>query len=82
MVSMNLLKAFFHKNDCALCVWARYCAFLIAGVQLHTRWPGLPTTAISGLAGFLCVFLVALSLIPEKGEVEHIIKGKDEDENS
>ena len=79
---MNIIKAFFYENDCALCVWARYCVFLIVGVQLHKYWPGTPTRAISAVMAGLCVFFVILSLIPEKGEVEHIIKGKDEDENS
>ena len=78
LVSMNLIKAFLYKNDCALCVWARYCLFFLIGVQVHTKWPGPVTTAISAVVALLLIFFVVLSLIPEKGEVEHIIKGKDE----
>ena len=31
----KLIKSFLYNNSCVLCVWARYCLFLLLGLNLH-----------------------------------------------
>ena len=49
---MKILKDFFYKNDCVLCVWARYCLFFLIGAL---------TAPIIGWVLFGVVFLAMLA---------------------
>jgi hypothetical protein len=60
------LYGFFYKNDCVLCVWARYCLFFMLGIIFST-WGNEPSkiiTAVFILAASFCAVFIGLSMIP------------------
>ena len=56
---MSLLKEFFYKNDCVLCVWARYCLFILIGLAVGLAVdPKVITVFASTVLFLMCVFAV------------------------
>ena len=63
---MNILKDFFYKNDCVLCVWARYCFFVLIGLTVGFT-VGFTVIAIFASVIFLLMcFFAALAWLPDE----------------
>lgn len=63
---MNILKQFFYKNDCVLCVWARYCFFVLIGLTVGFT-VGFKVIAIFACVIFLLMcFFAALAWLPDE----------------
>lgn len=66
---MDLLKAFFYKNDCALCVWARYCLFVLLGAVVAPYLGTIAWFVFVGVFTLLLIFFVLLAWLPTEDEL-------------
>ena len=66
---MGLLKAFFYKNDCVLCVWARYCLFVLLGAVVAPYLGTIARVVFIGVFTLLLIFFVLLAFLPTEDEL-------------
>lgn len=66
---MGLLKAFFYKNDCVLCVWARYCLFVLLGAVVAPYLGTIAWVIFVGVFTLLLIFFVLLAWLPTEDEL-------------
>ena len=49
----KLIKSFLYDNSCVLCVWARYCLFLLLGLNLYRFTSFDPSVYVAVLMAFI-----------------------------
>ena len=64
------IKGFLFKNECVLCVWARYCVFLAVGTYAGVHLQNGVAGFLMGVAALLCAFFVVLALLPAEGKLD------------
>ena len=64
------VKSFLFKNECVLCVWARYCVFLAVGTYAGVHLQNGFAWALIKAMGLLCAFFVVLALLPAEGKLD------------
>ena len=65
MDKMNIFKQFFYKNDCVLCVWARYCLFVLIGLTVGFTLGFKVIVIFASVMLFLMCFFAVLARLPD-----------------
>lgn len=63
---MNIFKQFFYKNDCVLCVWARYCLFVLIGLTVGFTLGFKVIAIFASVMLFLMCFFALLAWLPDE----------------
>lgn len=64
------VNAFLFKNECVLCVWARYCVFFAVGTYAGVHLQSGFAWALMKVTGLLCAFFVVLALLPADSKLD------------
>ena len=65
MDKMNIFKQFFYKNDCVLCIWARYCLFALIGLTVGFTVGFKVIVIFASVMLFLMCFFAVLAWLPD-----------------
>lgn len=63
---MKIIKQFFYKNDCVLCVWARYCLFVLIGLAIGFTVGFTVIAIFASIVLFLMCFFALLAWLPDE----------------
>lgn len=64
----KLIKSFLYNNSCVLCVWARYCLFVLLGAVVAPYLGTIARLVFIGIFTLLLIFFVLLASLPTEDE--------------
>lgn len=65
----KLIKSFLYNNSCVLCVWARYCLFVLLGAVVAPYLGTIARLVFIGAFTLLLIFFVLLASLPTEDEL-------------